>query len=177
MGQIPASLSYSGPTGPNLLPSTQVGEEMFLLIIVSIMAAALVAEVFSLIGMAVTVTGAARRAMAMKKEVMDRARPSIFLVQELTQSLRPEVEKLRTDGAQIATTISARVRSVRAVWQDATRRAERLRFRLKRERVATVEQLQRDREVVSRGVLTPIRAAATVATGVRATAWLLRKVA
>ena len=150
---------------------------MFLWIIVIVMALALAAEVFSLVGMAVVAVGAARRATLIKNEVMEKLQPSLRMANELKQSLRPDYERLRRDGGEIVKMLGARFRSIRAVWQDASSRAERLRLRLRREGGATVEQLQRDRQVVSRGVLEPIRTAANVAMGVRSAAWLLRKVA
>jgi hypothetical protein len=150
---------------------------MFLRIIVGAMALALAAEVFSLIGMALVIASAVRRSMLMKKNLAERLLPFIQLSKEVAQSLRPEWQKLRRDSTQVVTILGTRFRVIQAAWQDANRRAERMRMRLGRDRVVTVEQLQHDRDLVSRGILKPVRTAANVALGVRGATWLLRKVA
>lgn len=150
---------------------------MFLWIVVVLMALALVAQVLSLLGMAVVAAGAFRSAMRMKAEISEKLSPSVRLARDLTQSLRPEVQRFRRDAMEITTILSRRFRAVRMVLQDTTRRKERLLLRLSREGGASVQRLQRDGQMVRRGVLQPIRSAASVALGVSATTWLLRKVA
>lgn len=116
---------------------------MFLWIIVSAMAVALAAEVFSFVATVLAVAGAMRRLGLVQKEVAGRVRPSIHLIHEVAHSLEPELQRLRRDGVEMATILSSRFRVIRLAWQDAGQRAERLRLRLRRESVATVEQLQR----------------------------------
>jgi hypothetical protein len=150
---------------------------MFLGIVVVLMALALVAQVLSLVGIAVVASGSFRSAMRMKAELSEKLSPSVRLTRDLTQSLRPEVEKFRRDATEITTILSRQFRAVRMVWQDTTRRKERLLLRLSQEGGASVQRLQRDGQLVRRGVLKPIHSAASVALGVSATTWLLRKVA
>ena len=150
---------------------------MFLWIVVTGMAVALAGEVIALIGIAFTISRAVRRSTLLKNEVGQRLRTPIRTAQEVVKSVRPNMEKIWCNGAEIAISLRTQSALIRGVWQDVNRRGQRLHLRFRREGVATVEQLQRDRRVVSRGVLKPIRTAASVAVGVRATTWLLRKVA
>lgn len=167
------------PTRSNRAPSICLEKlnTMFLWIVVVMMALALVAQVVSLLGMALLTAAAARRATLMKAEISKELSPSVRVIRDLTRSLRPEVEKFRGDAAEITTILSRQFRAARVVWQDANRRKERLLLRFSREGVASVQQLQRDRHIVRQGVLKPIREAASVALGVSATTWLLRRVA
>lgn len=169
--------SYLGPTCPKLAPSIPHRMNMFLQIIVSVMAIALAVEVFALAGMAVTALRAGRRAKLVKDELSNTLRPSIRLLKDSAQSLRPDLATIRRNSAEIAATVRARYHPVHELLQDASRRVQRLRLRLGREGVATVGRLQHDRRFISQGVLKPFRRVATVALGVRATTWLLRKVA
>ncbi len=150
---------------------------MFLWIVVSSMVVALAAEIVCVVGIAITASAAVKRMMLVKKEFSKKLQASISLAKEVRQSLQPEFDKFRRDGAQIAPILGKQFRAMQAVWQDASRRKQRLQLRLSREGGATVERLQRDRHIVRRGVLMPIRAVTSVALGVRATSWLLRKVA
>jgi hypothetical protein len=150
---------------------------MFLWTVVAIMAIALAVEVFSLIALSVAVSGTARRARLIKQQFAEKVRPTNRLAQEVRPALRLEIEKIRVEGKEVGTILGAQFRAMQSLWQDASRRKHRLRLRFGRGGGASIEQWQRDKKVVQRGVLTPIRKAATVVLGVRATTWLLRRVA
>jgi len=150
---------------------------MVLWIIIVAMAVALATELISFIGMVVVTHSAVRRMTAIKQELAEKLQPSILLTKEIRQSLQPDYEKLLDDSRGIIIIGSGRCRAMRAAWQDASRRTERLRLRFNRESVPTIERLQRERGEVNRGIVEPIRKISTVAMGVRGAAWLLRKVA
>lgn len=150
---------------------------MFLWIVIILMAVALVAEIIALIGIAVTASRATRHAILLRDEFAARLKSATGTAREIADSVRPEVEKIRRNGAEIATTVHAAFLPIREAWQDLSGRAQRLRLRFSREGVATLGRLQSDKRVVSRGVLKRMRTAASVALGVRATTWLLRRVA
>ena len=150
---------------------------MFMWIIVIVMAVALAAEVLALVAMGLTALRAATYASNLKNECAGKLQPSIQTSKEFIQSHRSEFGRVRRDGAEIGQILSARFRDTRALWQDASLRAQRLRLRFHRESAPRVKQLQRDQRVVRKGVLAPVRAISSVALGVRSAAWLLRKVA
>lgn len=150
---------------------------MFLWVVVVVMAVALAGEIIALMGIALTISRAVRHSILVKNELTERLRASVRTAKVVAQAVRPDVERIRSNGAEIVTTARAEIRLIGNAWKDVSRRAQRLHLRFSREGVKTVEQLQRDRDVVSRGVLKPMRTAARVAMGVRATTWLLRKVA
>ncbi len=150
---------------------------MFFGIVVIVTAVALAAEVMALIGIAFTVSRAVRHSTLVKKELAEGLRPSLRAVQEVAQAVRPDIDIIRGNGAEIVSTARGELQLIGAVWEEFSRRAQRLRLRFSRKGVASAEQLRRDRRVVSRGVLKPMRTAASIAMGVRATTWLLRKVA
>ena len=141
------------------------------------MAVALVAEIVALIGIALTISRAVRRASLVRNELAERLRSSMRMAREVAQAVRPDLEGIRLNGSEIVRTARAEIRLIGVAAQDFTRRAQRLRLRFSREGVSTVEQFQKDRRLVSRAVVRPIRTAASVALGLRATTWLLRKVA
>jgi len=150
---------------------------MFLEIIVILMAAALVLEVVSLVGLALLARRVTRYVGEFKGELSDIVKPSVELAKAVIPPLRPLARRTTQDAREIVNMVVARYQVTRTVWRDAGRRAQRLRLRLGREGVATVEQLQHGRRVLSRGVITPVRAATTLVLGMRSAAWLLKRVA
>jgi hypothetical protein len=149
----------------------------FLWTIVIVMAVALAAEIFALVGLVRVALGTARSFGAMKAELAEKLQPSRQLVEELKQSLPAKIDVIRGNGQAMAATLRERFVVTKAAYQDARRRAQRLGLRLSSEGVQTVEQQQRGQPAAADGVWNPMRGVNSVVSGVRATLWLLRKVA
>jgi hypothetical protein len=146
----------------------------FLWVVVILMAVALAAEIFALVGLMLVVRRATRSAQAVKEELAQKLRPSIRVVEDLKVFLQPHAEVLQRDGKEIAATLTARTQSAKAALQDADRRVQRIRLRFQTDGIQVVEQLQASRRVIEHGVVRP---ALTVGRVVSAAIWLLRKVA
>jgi len=149
----------------------------FLWSVVILMAVALAAELFALVGVVLVGIRVARRALAWKEELAGKFDPSIRLAKELRRSLPPYLESLRRDSREIGALLAVRFRAVQDTYSDAKRRAQRIRFRLNSESVQTIEQLQQDRQILQRDVLKPARTVSRLVHGLGAALWLLRKVA
>ena len=148
----------------------------FLWTVVILMAAALLAEILAFVGMALVATRTARRAKEVAEQVSARVEPSVRLVNEMKQSLLPQVEAIRQHSREMGLLLTTRFRSVEAAFADTSRRAERIRLRLT-EGVQTVEEDGRRRRGIYREVVEPMQAAGKVFRGLKLALWLLRKVA
>jgi hypothetical protein len=145
--------------------------------VVILMAVALAAEIFALVGLMLVVRRATCNAEAMKEELAQKLRPSIRLVEDLKIFLQPHAEVLQRDGKEIAATLAARTQSVKVTLQDADRRVQRIRLRFQTDGIQTMEQLQSSRRVIEQGVVRPVLTVGRVVRAVSAAIWLLRKVA
>jgi hypothetical protein len=146
----------------------------FLWVVVILMAVALAAEIFAMVGLMLVVRRATRSAQAVKEELAQKLRPSIRVVEDLKVFLQPHAEVLQRDGKEIAATLTARTQSAKAALQDADRRVQRIRLRFQTDGIQVMEQLQASGRVIEHGVVRP---ALTVGRVVSAAIWLLRKVA
>jgi hypothetical protein len=146
----------------------------FLWIVVILMAVALAAEIFALVGLMLVALRATRNVLAVKEELTQKLRPSLRVVEDLKVFLQPHAEVLQRDGKEIAATLAARTQFVKATLQDADRRVQRNRLRFQTDGIQVMEQLQASRRVIEHGVVRP---ALTVGRVVSAAIWLLRKVA
>lgn len=149
----------------------------FLWVVVILMAVALAAEIFAMVGLALVVRRAVRSAQAVKEELTQKVQPSVRAVEDLKLFLGPHAEVLRRDGGEIASLFTARTQSLKATFQDVERRAQRIRFRLRTDGIQTMEQLQSGRRVIEHGVVRPALTVGRVVRAVSAAIWLLRKVA
>lgn len=149
----------------------------FLWVVVILMAVALGAEIFALVGLALVVRRSARSAQAAKEELTQKFLPSVRAVQGLTLFLQPHTEALRRDGGEIASLLTARAQSLKATVQDADRRVQRIRLRLQTDGIQTMEQVQSSRRVIEQSVVRPVVTVGRVVSAVSAAIWLLRKVA
>lgn len=149
----------------------------FLWIVVILMAVALAAEIFALVGLALVVRRTVRSAQATKEDLTQKFLPSVRAVEGLKLFLQPHTEALRRDGVEIASLMTARAQSLKATVQDADRRAQRIRLRLQTDGIETMEQLQSSRRVIEQGVVRPALTVGRVVRAVSAAIWLLRKVA
>jgi hypothetical protein len=147
----------------------------FLWTVVILMAAALLAEVIALIGMALLGTRLLRRTTEISEQYKRVLEPSIGLAKELRQSVQPLAEEIGKEGKEIATLVAARSRSLQAVYHDTACRAERIRLRLTKG-LHTVEG-QPPRRGVYRQVVEPVQAASHVMRGLKLAWWLFRRVA
>jgi hypothetical protein len=147
----------------------------FLLTVVILMAAALLAEVVAFVGMAVVAMRTARRAAAISEQLKLAVEPSIRLVNELKQTLQPRLETITNERQQIAELVSTRTDAVRAILDDTSRRAERVRLRLL-EGVESVNG-QPGRRGIYREIAEPIKTAGQVMRGLKIALWILRRVA
>lgn len=149
----------------------------FLWVVVILMAGALAAEIFALVGLALVVRRSARSAQAAKEELTQKFLPSVRAVEGLKLFLQPHTEALRRDGGEIASLLTARAQSFKATVQDADRRVQRIRLRLQTDGIQTMEQLQSSRRVIEQSVVRPVVTVGRVVRAVSAAIWLLRKVA
>jgi hypothetical protein len=148
----------------------------FLWTVVILMAAALLAEILALIGLAVVVLRATRRTNEIKEQVTRTVVPSIRLTKELQRLLEPRVQAVRFEGKEIASLVTTRSQSIHAAYADTSRRAERIRLRFN-EGVQTVEGRQNGRRGIYREVVEPIQTASQVVRGIRLALWIMRRVA
>jgi hypothetical protein len=148
----------------------------FLWTVVILMAAALLAEVFAFVGMALVAMRAARRSVEIAEQLKQNLEPSVRLAKELQQSLQLRVETISRDGQEIAALVATRSESIQAAIEDTSRRAERIRLRLL-EGVQTVQGQQPGRRGIYREVVEPIRTASHVVRGLKIALWILRRVA
>ena len=170
-------MALDGPY--DLLPSALGSKRMtaFLWAVVILMAVALLAEILSLIGVAVVGLRAARRADEIKEQVTQKVEPAIRLAKELQRSLQPRIETVSREGKEIASLVTARSQSIQAAYADTSRRAERIRLRFA-EGVQTVEgQQQGPRRGIYRAVVEPIQTASQVVRGLKLALWIMRRVA
>jgi hypothetical protein len=149
----------------------------FLWVVVILMAVALAAEIFALVGLMLVVRRATRNAVAVKEELAEKFRCSVRFVEELKVFLRPHAEVVQRDGREIASTLAARTQSVKITLQDADRRVQRIRLRFQTDGIQTMEQLQSGRRVIEQGVVRPVLTVGRMVRAVSAAIWLLRKVA
>ena len=143
---------------------------------VILMAAALVAELCAVIGMALVAMRAARRGAEMAEQVKQKLEPTVRLAKELQQSLQPRLETISRDTQEIKTLLTTRAESVQAAFEDTSRRAERIRLRWM-EGVQTVEGQQPGRRGIYHEVVVPIQTAGQVMRGLKIALWILRRVA
>jgi hypothetical protein len=148
----------------------------FLWTVVILMAAALLAEILALIGLAVVVLRATRRTNEIKEQVTRTVVPSIRLTKELQRLLGPRVQTVRFQGKEIASLVTTRSQSIPAAYADTSRRAERIRL-LFNEGLQTVEGRQNGRRGIYREVVEPIQTASQVVRGIRLALWIMRRVA
>jgi hypothetical protein len=148
----------------------------FLWVAVILMAAALLAEIFAFVGMAMVATRAARRGVAVATQLKERIEPTVQLAKELQQSLHPRLEAITRQGQEMATLVAVRSESLQAAFADTSQRAERIRLRLM-EGVQTVQGQPAGRPGIYRGVVEPIQTARHVVRGLKIALWILRKVA
>ena len=148
----------------------------FLWTVIIAIAAALVAEIVALVGLARVASRAARRTAEITNQVQQTLEPSVRIVKELRASLQPRVERIKDEGQEIGVLLSTRLLTIEAAWVDTSRRAERIRLRLT-EGVETVEEHAQRRRGIYREVADPIQAAGKVLRGLKLALWLLRKVA
>jgi methyl-accepting chemotaxis protein len=147
----------------------------FLWTVVILMGAALLVEILAFVGMALVASRAARRATEMTEQLAEKVKPSVRLVNELTQTLQPLAETISREGREIASLVEARSQTIQAAYEDTARRAERIRLRLT-EGVQTVEG-QPPRRGIYRQVVEPVQTASHVVQGLKLALWLLRRVA
>jgi hypothetical protein len=147
----------------------------FLWTVVIAMAAALLAEIFALTGLAVVSMRAARRGKEITDQVMQRVQPAIRLVKELQGSLQPQLETVSREGKGIASVVTARAESIKAAYCDTSRRAERIRLRFA-DGVQTIAGRRNGRGIY-RDVVEPIQTASHVMRGLKLAFWIMRKVA
>jgi len=148
----------------------------FLWTVVILMAAALLAEIFAFVAMALVAMRAARRAVDVIDELKQKVEPLICLAQELQESLQPRVETITREGQEIAALVVSRSQSIQATLDDSRRRFERIRLRLM-EGVQTVQGQKPGRRGIYRGVVEPIHTASHVMRGIKIALWILRRVA
>ncbi len=148
----------------------------FLWTVVILMAAALLAEILTFVGMALVASRAARRAQEITRQVAQHVGPSARLAKEFQQSLQPHLETISREGKEIASLVTARSQSMQAVYADTSRRAERIRLRFT-EGVETVEGQQQRRRGIYRQVVEPAQTASQVIRGLKLALWILRRVA
>src|SRR5207253_2196233 len=139
------------------------------------MAAALLAEIFAFIGLAVVGPRAARRGKEITQQVTQKAQPVIRLVKELKASLRPQMETVTREGKEIVSLVAVRSQTINAAYGDTSRRAERIRLRFT-DGVQTVDGRKNGRGIY-REVVEPIQTASQVVRGLRLAFWIMRKVA
>src|SRR5215472_9053736 len=113
----------------------------FLWIVVVLMALALLAEIGAFIGLALVVSRSGRKALALQKELEERARQSKNLVDGLKSKITPQLETIHRNSTEMVSRVSNRARVIKAVAQDTQRRSQLLRLRLRHEGIQTVEQL------------------------------------
>jgi hypothetical protein len=148
----------------------------FLWTVVILMAAALVAEILALVGMALVAMRAARRADEIGGQLKGKLESCVLVAKELQQSLQPRLETISQEGKEIASLLTTRAQSIQAALADTSRRAERIRLRFT-EGVQTVEGQQQRRGGIYRQVVEPIQTAHHVVRGLRLALWLLRRAA
>ena len=148
----------------------------FLWTVVILMGAALLAEMFAFVGMALVAMRSARRAVEVIEELKQKVEPSVRLAKELQLSLQSGVEAISREGQEIAALVATRSESIQAAFDDTSRRVERIRLRLT-EGVQTVEGQKPGRRGIYRGVVEPIQTAGHVMRGLKIALWILRKVA
>jgi hypothetical protein len=148
----------------------------FLWTVLILMAAALLAEIFAFIGLAVLSMRAARRGKEITEQVTQKVEPAFRLAKELTASLQPRLETVRREGEEIASLVTARSQFIQAAYADTSRRAERIRLRFS-EGVQTVEGRPNGRRGIYRVVVEPIQTASQVVRGLKLAFWIMRNVA
>ena len=145
----------------------------FLWIVVILMAVALVAEIVALVGIALVRRRISRRAREIRRDVMDKVRPSVEVVKELRLATQPRLESIRANGTEIGSRLSLRIETVKAASSDAVRRLERTRLRLS----DSMELVEQHRRGVYRDVVEPIQTAGQVWNGIKLALWFWSKVA
>jgi hypothetical protein len=149
----------------------------FLLIVVIVMSAALVAEICAFIGLALVARRAARNAAVLQRELSEKFHPTMRIVEELKIGLAPRLQTIQSNATEVAALVSNRARVIKAIGQDTHRRAELLRLRVNNEGIQTVEQLRQGETAVRGGILPPIQTLRKVLRGFGIAIWLLRRVA
>ncbi len=147
----------------------------FLWTIVILMAAALLAEIFAVVGIALVARRASQRATEIQEQFQQRLEPSARLAKELQQYVQPRMEAISREGKEMAALVATRSQSVQAALDDTSRRAERIRIRLM-EGVQTVNG-QPGRRGIYRDIVEPMQAAGKVMRGLKIALWILRRVA
>jgi hypothetical protein len=162
----------------DLLPSARAEARMtiFLWTVVILMAAALLAEIFAFVGMALVAVRAARRTGEIAEQIQQKIAPTVELAKELQESLQARAETIRCDGQEIAALITTRSESMWAAVEDTRRRAERIQLRWM-EGVQSVEGKNPTRRGIYREVVEPLQAASQVVRGLKLALWILRRVA
>jgi len=140
------------------------------------MASALVVQIIAFAGMTIVALRAARRGAEIAKQVQQQIQPSILLAGEIKESLGTHLKTIGNDGKQIAEVVTNRSQIMRAMIEDATRRAERVRLRLLGD-YETVEGETPGRRGIYREIAEPIRTASHVMRGLKIALWIMRQVA
>lgn len=145
----------------------------FLWAIVVLMSAALLAQIFALVGMLLTAKRAARRISEIKSQISDRMHASTVLMKEMRLTIQPRLTTIRQNGKEVKALAKSRWQSTQVALSDANRRAQRITLRLN-DGVQTVgQQGQR----IYQDVIEPIQSASQVIRGLKAVLWLFREVA
>lgn len=145
----------------------------FLWAVVVLMSAALLAQIFALIGLLVTAKRSSRRISEIKSQISDRVHASTALMKDMRLTVQPRLTTIRQDGREMKALATSRVQSAQIALSDANRRAQRITLRLS-DGVQTVgQQGQR----IYQDVIEPIQSASQVIRGLKAVLWIFREVA
>jgi hypothetical protein len=147
----------------------------FLWTVIILMSAALVAEIFALVGLALVAARSTRRAVEIGDQLKQSVEPSLRLAKEVQQSLQSHLETISLERNEIASLVASRSKTLQAVLDDTRRRSDRIRLRFV-EGVQTVEG-RPARRGIYREVIEPIQTAGQVSRGLKIALWILRRVA
>ena len=147
----------------------------FLWTVVVLMAAALVAEILAMVGIALVAKRASRRATEIREQFQQKLEPSARLARELQQYVQLRMEAVNREGKDMEALVASRSQSIRAALDDTSRRAERIRLRLMGG-VQTVDG-EPGRRGIYRDIVEPMQAAGKVMQGLKIALWILRRVA
>lgn len=144
----------------------------FLWVVIVLMGVSLLAEVAALIGLAVTVRRAAKRGREIATQLSERIQASTRVAQETRAAIEPRVQALTRDSKDIGVLVKSRLDTLKAVYADASRRADRARLRLN----GTIQTVE-GQGAAFREAVEPMQIVGQLLSGVKAALWVLRKVA